>query len=589
MFALVICIRRIDECYEASFCLKELPICILVAYSESCKFQIMALHTIEGKKVILPDFNYSKMYWPIISQIIEDEVGVEEVKDAALVQDLLKKCFAQLCLILEEKIKAQNRVTFFMCCQYLHEDSTDIWIRQTQGYKLSVSEEDFAASRRVLKIILEQSTKLDLVGCNNFLTELQRNTEVYVLALEEMLYLGYWCIILSENIARSQLFPLSIGLQIEEGELSILTYQPYPELYKFIFTDMPRHNSKVALSDSIHGFKDTIQNNFGITYDSLSSFILSKAKAPGYRFSLANLKQSIYEFVKESGVGDADEAFIRSFYAGLTVSKRNCLPLDKCIYNNQDQHRHIYRPILELTVDGKIYNLIGYNKWRESFTTLTTNCFPFGIIPDEWKQFKPLKDFIHRVDNEHDKILIDPIATILTQNEIFFEIDIDSFNTGTGTNVNIKNSIGDIDVLFIEPDQRRIYVTECKHNRSRFDLNNWKRDYANFTDKYEEQLKRKLEWVTYNKKTVETHFRETFGDFDTNLSEFEVIGIFAINAPTIYMYNGQYRAFTIQDISDLVSIGYRDVKFNFTSERTGESYFIEHPYFDNIELKMANT
>lgn len=544
----------------------------------------MGIKTIFNKKIVLPNYDFSVKYWPIVTQEVEKEIGMMEIKESTIIQELLKKCFSKLCKVFEDKIAEQKKVTFFICCQYLHEDSIELWQLQTQGKTLGINEEDFASSRRTLKIILEQSTKLELIGTPNFIDELKQNADDYVEIIEELLYLGAWCHILSEYIARSQLFPNSIGLKIEASELVILTYQPYPELFGFIFEDIPKHNSHVALSDSISLFKDLVKDNFNIGYDDLSSFILQQVHRPVYRFSLSMIEPLIQTIINETH-GDKD--FIRSFYLGLTVRKENCISVEKCFYNNQDLNRHIYRPILELIVDSKIYNIIGYNKWLESFTTLTTNCFPFGLCPDEWQKFPEIKTFINKIDNTHDKILQDPIVKILQENKIHYEIDIESFIQDNGTNINIKNSVGDIDILFFDKKYKIIYICECKHNRSRFDMNNWRRDYANFKEKYEKQLDRKVQWATLNKKVIEDHFKNKFtNSYNESLDDYDIRGIFIINAPTIYMYNGKYRAFTIYDVEKLLTTGYIDLKFKFTSESTGKSYMIEHPYFDDVANKF---
>lgn len=540
----------------------------------------MSIKTVYNKNLVLPNFDHSEKYWPILTDLVKNEINDQEISEPGIVQDILKKCFTKLCQVFEEKINQQKKASFFICCQYLHEDSLDLWQLQLKGINLGVNEEYFASSRRTLKIVLEQSTKLDLIGSSNFLIELQQNQNEYIMILEELLYLGHWCIALSEYTARSQMFPKSTGLKIEDGEFTILTYQPYPELFKFIFNDIQKHSSKVALSDSILEFQNLIRDHFKIEYSDLSSFILQQTKQPGYRFSLAKINSLIQKLHEET---NGNEDFIENFYSGLTVDKTNCVSIEKSIYNNQDEKRHVFRPILELTVDNKKYNLIGHNKWLESFTTLTTNCFPFGLYPEEWRQFKEIREFIHKIDNTHDKILQKPIIDILNAQKIYYEIDIESFDQGNGTNINIKNSIGDIDILFIDDKTKSIYISECKHNRSRFDMNNWKRDYTNFKSKYEQQLDRKVDWAEKNINVIETHFKTRNVNFKSPLNEYNIKGIFIINAPTIYMYNGKYRAFTIHDISQLLTTGYIDIKLEMISEDKSKKYLIEHPYFDNTE------
>lgn len=84
-------------------------------------------------------------------------------------------------------------------------------------------------------------------------------------------------------------------------------------------------------------------------------------------------------------------------------------------------------------------------------------------------------------------------------------------------------------------NNKKIYVSECKHNRSRFDYNNWKRDYSNFKDKYEKQLKRKVDWVKDNIDVIQNHFKLRANDpIEVDLNDFEVVGILLL-MPQLYI------------------------------------------------------
>lgn len=443
-------------------------------------------YNIDGNKVIISDYKYKEIYWIELSELIKEKFfkEIKETKDPLVVKEILKFCFSFFCNKLEEKIRSENRFSFYLFCHLLHEDSIDIFLKQTQGYKLSINEEKFAASRRILKIILEQSVKYDLIGAQYFSKEMFDSLTDYSIYLEEMLYIGEWAFISSEYLARCQLFPKSIGVNYSDelNEIAFLTYQPYPIFFSHIFSDLPNHDSKVALSDCIDEFKSLIEEKYRVKYDDLCYFIAEILEKPENKFSVTLLSEIIKNIKANTSV---DHIFIDSFYEGLTLNKDVSLSIEECFYKNQDIRRYIYRPILEFKIDGKIYNIVGANKWGESLVLLTTNCFPFGIFPEEWRKNQDLKKFIERVDNTHDKILQIPITNILSDKKYPYEIDIKSFTTSNKQNINIDNTIGDIDILFLDIQNKRIYICECKHNRARFDYNNWKRDYSNFKNKYE--------------------------------------------------------------------------------------------------------
>ncbi|MDR7209918.1 hypothetical protein [Flavobacterium piscis] len=545
---------------------------------------LMPGYIIDKKRVLISDDKYKEIYWPELTEYIKDKYFQDtiEIKEPQKVQDILKDCFSFLCNKLSELIENEKRFSFYLFCHNLHEDSIDVFIKQLEGFKLPFNEEKFAASRRILKIILEQSTKYDLNGCPNFSQEMKSNWLEYCELLERMIYVGEWAFISSEYTARSQLFPKAIGISINDNELTFLTHQPFELLFSYIFNEMPNHDSNVALSDCIDDFKELVEEKYNITYDHLCYFIAEIINKPANKLGVTILP-TIIENIKENS--NVNHMFIESFYKGLTITKENALDIEKCFYNNQDLNRHMYRPILEYNIDKKTFHVIGPNKWKESLSQLSTNCFPFGLFPEEWKANKDLKKFIENVDNTHDKILQDPIIKKLVENSLPHEVDIKSFQTHKKQFININNDIGDIDILFLDSKNKIIYVCECKHNRSRFDYNNWKRDYANFRDKYEKQLKRKVNWATQNIEIIENHFKLRIENPIPNidLSKFSVEGVFIINAPTLYMFNSKSKCYTIHDFSKIMNNKQVFMDFHFTVEDQNKTYIIKHPYFDNIE------
>lgn len=127
--------------------------------------------------------------------------------------------------------------------------------------------------RRVLKIILEQVCKINLIGTPNFSEEIAQNLKEYDRIIEELLYVGYWSIGLADYIATSQLFPDSVGIQIENGDLEILKYPPYHQFIDFYLHDLSDHDGDVVIQNTIIGLKSLLHDDLGLDYDNLTAII----------------------------------------------------------------------------------------------------------------------------------------------------------------------------------------------------------------------------------------------------------------------------------------------------------------------------
>lgn len=160
-------------------------------------------------------------------------------------------------------------------------------------------------------------------------------------------------------------------------------------------------------------------------------------------------------------------------------------------------------------------------------------------------------------------------------------MDIESFCTISKNNINIKDDIGDIDILFIDTEQSTIYICECKNLRIKYDYKEYKNDYTKLQE-YESQLERKINWASENKKIIQEHFKlRPNNPINIDILNYKVEGIFIINSVTIYMYNGKYKSYTIYNFRRMLKG--ENVFEEIDLEYKGKDYIIEYPYFDNAE------
>jgi hypothetical protein len=283
-----------------------------------------------------------------------------------------------------------------------------------------------------------------------------------------------------------------------------------------------------------------------------------------------------------------DKSLVHDFYSGMMISKENKLTFEDGILRNQDIRRHVYRPIIKLNIDNIECCIIGMNKWLESFTSLISNALPFGVCPVEWMKHQPIIEYMQHLQNTHDRILEDPAIQLIEKKRFKNERNLKSIRTKKGDNISIiKKGVGEIDIVFINEVDKIIYVCECKHNRSRFDFFNWKRDYHNFKDKYELQLTNKIRWIDENKTLLLEHVELKYCATIEIKNEYVVKGIFIINAPTIYMYDCLYPTLTLKNFQELINGNYRPKQFIYI-DRNNEKKIIEMPYFQNIDDLMSD-
>ena len=118
-----------------------------------------------------PNFLLKEKYWPILSSNLINKHGSITTQHSSLVQEILIDAFQFLNSKLFNLLQAQKRASYVLFVHILHENSIDLYLKQVNGEALGCDEETFAATRRILKIIIEQTTQKKWEGCPDFLQE----------------------------------------------------------------------------------------------------------------------------------------------------------------------------------------------------------------------------------------------------------------------------------------------------------------------------------------------------------------------------------------------------------------------------------
>lgn len=125
----------------------------------------------------------------------------------------------------------------------------------------------------------------------------------------------------------------------------------------------------------------------------------------------------------------------------------------------------------------------------------------------------------------------------------------------------------------------------------RYDIVNQKNDFNAFsvgskkTKSYNETMRNKLQWFNDNKSKVTEHSQKKYINEPLNLNGYNIQGIFIVNTPTFYMYNAEYRIYTISQIDKVLTGKFEDPTFTIVIEEQEQEKFlnIKYPYFQKPE------
>lgn len=538
----------------------------------------MARVKIEGNLILSYESeNYRDIYWTSLSKHIIKKYGKKEFKEHDLVESILLDCFQFLVDEFKRLILEETTTSFFNYVFYLNEESWEFLIKTRGNLSFGeIDENDFSRYRRILKLTLEQGCDIDLKW-GKFPT----SQEVYRMddKIHRLFYLGTWFYTFADYIAFHKMIPSAKKVNFDKDEfIGVYWQQHYEDSYNELFPKLGADYAKGVFDENaVEELKIAINDCFGINYDFAGGIIFEIKK----HFSESQF-QTIEPYVLPENLSKQfkiDKKTAECFYNGLSISRENKQPIEDVIYKPYSTERYMYRPILIYQIDGVSRALVGKGKFAESIYVLATNAISWNTIPLEWRQNKCMLKYMSRKGNEHDSILEDKVEEILKKRGLYYVRNIKSFKGDGATNVNIDNEVaGEIDFIIIDSSTNKIIVADSKYNKAKYEAVGFRTDNTNFITKYEPKLQKKIDWISANKLIVQEHFKIIYGIKGFDLSKYEVIGLFFINTPTFYMFNGAYKAITLNQLDNYLSEDFEEVSIAHTNSEGTES-IIKHPYF----------
>jgi len=540
---------------------------------------------IDSHPVISYDYNTSReKYWTRLSLFVISKYGKKTFKEHSKVETILLDAFQFLLNDFKKILSTEENYSFYTYIFWLHEQSIMLYVKTLSGFKLKeIDENEFARYRRILKLVLEQGCDIDFEwGKFPNSIELEKMDE----KIQDLLYLGTWIYTFADYIAFQKMIEECHYIDFNEQEYIKVDWQHhYGFVYNELFPTLKTDYEKATFDEnSVDELKTKINECFNISYDFAGGIIFEIKKHHNKKDPSL---QTIEPYILPKNLSnqfEISEYDANLFYNGLTITRENKLSIENVILKPYSTQRYMFRPILVYNIGGVERALVGSEKFIESIMVLSTNALHWNAMLSEWLEIPCIAQFVIKKGNEHDKILKDKIEQIIKENKHLYSRNVKSI-IQKGDNIKINNEIaGEIDFIIVNQKEKIIFVTEVKYNRARYEAVGYRNDYSNFTKTYEKKLTKKVNWIKDNLKVLTEHFSILYTISDLNLFDYKVEGVFFINTPTFYMFNGIYKGITLKQVSEYINDKYEYPEFIIDNENSVS--IINHPYFKKpIEIK----
>jgi len=481
----------------------------------------------------------------------------------------------------------EKSVRFYQFIFTFHEQATEVVYKYgNDAITKEIDYEYFAKYRRILKYILE-------TGCEVSMHNKERTDEAFKKrfedTLDKLMYLGEMIFTCVSLYAEQTMIEDVADISFDEKNLFVFSRRHH---YNFIFKHMAEElggrMSKAVVDDSdlagLNDLKDTLKKCFNIDFGDVGHLIASiheMNKPKGG--DVVGIEWEALP-MNLSGMFGVDINMARKFFKGLTLDKTNKMELLDLACKPYKLNRYIYKPIIIWNIEGGDYALFGKSSWAEAFIQYATNAIPWGKAPSEWLESRCFKEYVHTKENDHDRWLDDEVENILSSNNIPYDRNVVSISHQSGrTRIDVKD-LGEIDFIIISRNSKKVLITDSKHLLGRYDIANQRNDYNVFTNgrkPYNRTMEKKVKWFKGNLGIVNEHFQSIYPDESIDLTEYSVEGIFIINTPTFYMYNSEFRIYTIDQVKDVVLDKWIDPSFTIIVDEEDHEKLItvSYPYF----------
>jgi hypothetical protein len=533
-------------------------------------------------------------YRPELSKLLLDNFGTGPYTDHDIARKAVTFSFNFFCDKFLEVCHSETSVRFYQLVLSQHEQAIELALFGNKShYPEGITEEYIAVYRRILKWILEQACDIkihnDEKHDDKFLDRAKRK-------LKELVFLGDMIFSDANMYAEQEMIEDVVEVKFDKQNQYVFSHKHH---YDFIIEKIQEnqgiHSFKHVVDETaLEDLKTAIENCFGLKYEFLTTVIteihkINASKGGQYcGFGWESLPLS----VQSTFGANADQA--RILFKGLTLDRTNKLKLHDLACRPQTMYRYLYRPITIWNIGGEDFAIIGINGFKESIIQLATNAIPWGKAPDEWISNKCFKEYVHSKEDEHDKWLDNEVEKKVREIKFPFHRNVTNIVTENGNLSLLVKDVGEIDFIIISHDSKKIYIADSKHLQGRYDMMTQKNDFSNFTkDKgNNKQIANKIKWASENILHLDFHNKSIHGKSEPSIKAYEIEGIFIINTPTFYMYNSDYRIYTVDVFAQIITGQLKDPEWTVLVDNEDTSltkFNIKYPYFKKPNYKLLDT
>lgn len=504
------------------------------------------------------------------------------------ITEILTFCLNYYISEFEKICHNETSYKFYKNIFWFHEQATELIYRNLADEDLpkEVSGNYIAAYRRILKFIIEMGCDVKMVSGEDTDGRYKKRVE---LLMDNLLFLGEMIMTCVDLYAEQRMIEDVAEITFDKNDLYVFSRRHH---YDFIFSHISKNagtqiTKHIVDPSGFDDFKKFLLSCFNIKYEDISHLMASIQQELGLNHG-DTIAVGWETFINNSvDLLEIPIAIAEQFYAGLRLDSRNKMTLHDLVCKPYKLNRFIYRPIVIWTIDEKEFGIFGSNAWVESFNQLTNNAIPWGKAPEEWITNRCFKEYVHRKEDAHDKWLDDEVEIIATSNNLMYDRNVKQVKAlGTTHNIDVPG-LGEIDFIIVSETQKKIFIIDCKHLLGRYDMVNQKNDYNAFVvgstknKSYNETMRNKLVWFNEHMNDLKEHFQSKYNNPTIEFDGYSLKGMFIVNSPTFYMYNSEYRLYTIDQITDVFLGSYIDPTFMIVIEEDDQEKIlhVKYPFF----------